>query len=488
MPNDEKNIRERWPTAEDFYRDRDHRTQLEVSELHRYVYQPVEIHVDRGLAGDVTVQRMALVAANLTARWARNVRVVLPATIDLVSPLHRFGDASLGKRILREMREADPFGDFEVSEIGVDRPETLRLFIGPCMTSDKRESDYTVLASGWSAYGVRDLTTAPGLVEPAAASAAALAGALGAGDMFKRAIGQPRSEWLGDIRWCTWTHHLGPCGLCCQAPPIPTHFDLGNLLLAGVGAIGSALLYILGLMPVTGRVSLLDRDRVETSNLNRSPLFTVMDVVGMQRKIDVGKALLTSMDVECETVMGTWREQSEQLVREPFDVWVSLTNEDGAWSEVPFQLPPIVLHGTTTSGWGVGFGRHIPRVEDCTACRLPRPHVEFRGPCSEGEIFLDAKEPVRASLPFLSTIAAALIATELLKLPFSNASSLPNAVQADLRIGLPAVVTALVGPTANCRGCQMAQLPLWLERGGRSRFASMFSLGRLADPEGRVYP
>ena len=254
-----------------------------------------------------------------------------------------------------------------------------------------------------------------------------------------------------------------------------------------MGAIGSALLYILGLMPVTGCITLLDRDRIETSNLNRSPLFTAMDVVGMRRKIDVGKALLTTMGIECATVMGTWREQSGQFVREPFDVWVSLTNENGAWSEVPFQLPPIVLHGTTTSGWGVGFGRHIPRVEDCTACRLPRPHVEFRGPCSEGDIFLDSKEPVRASLPFLSTIAAALIATELLKLPFPNASSLPNAVQADLRIGLPAVVAALLGPTAGCRGCEMAQLPLWLQRGGRSRFASMFSLGRLADPEGRVY-
>jgi hypothetical protein len=486
MPNDEKETLERWPSPEAFYRDRDHRTQLEVNELFRYVYQPIEIHLDRDLAGDVSVQRIALVAANLTARWARKIRVVLPE-IALAPPLQLFGDATLGARILREMREADPFGDFEVSGNGIDYAETLRLFIGPCTTPHKRESDYTVTASGWVAYGMRGSSVSHGGMELTAASASALAGALGAGDLFKRAIGQPSTEWLGRIRWCTWTHHLGTCAPYCQAPPTPIQADIGNLLIAGVGAIGSAVLYILGLMPVTGRITLLDRDRVETSNLNRSPLFTAMDVIRMRRKIDAGKALLSTMGVECATLMGTWREQSGQLVGEPFDVWVSLTNEDGAWSEVPFQLPPIVLHGTTTSGWGVGFGRHIPRVEDCTACRLPRPHVEFRGPCSEGEIFLDAKEPVRASLPFLSTIAAALIATELLKLPFSSASSLPNAVQTDLRIGLPAIVTALLGPTASCRGCQMAQLPLWLERGGRSRFASMFSLGRLADPGGRIY-
>src|ERR1700683_3051717 len=192
MPTNEKKTLERWPGAEAFYRDRDHRTQLEVNELHRYVYQPIEIHLDRDLAGDMSVQRIALVAANLTARWARRIRVVLPE-IALASPLRLFGDAALGARILREMREADPFGDFEVSESGADQPETLRLFIGPCPTRHKRESDYTVVASRWDAYGVRGSSVAHDGIKPAAASAAALAGALGAGDLFKRAIGQPHT-------------------------------------------------------------------------------------------------------------------------------------------------------------------------------------------------------------------------------------------------------------------------------------------------------
>lgn len=37
----------------------------------------------------------------------------------------------------------------------------------------------------------------------------------------------------------------------------PDEAEVGNLLVAGVGAIGSALLYILGLVPVTGCVTLL---------------------------------------------------------------------------------------------------------------------------------------------------------------------------------------------------------------------------------------
>lgn len=134
-----------------------------------------------------------------------------------------------------------------------------------------------------------------------------------------------------------------------------------------------------------------------------------------------------------------------KLSEQEFDVWISLTNEDGAWAEVPFQLPPIVLHGTTTSGWGIGFGRHIPRKEDCKACRLPRPHQEFRGPCAEGEVISVAEStdqeeadvvPVTASLPFLSAASAALLANELMKLNFPEVVSLPNSVSVSGSSGL----------------------------------------------------
>lgn len=123
-------------------------------------------------------------------------------------------------------------------------------------------------------------------------------------------------------------------------------------------------------------------------------------------------------------------------------MWVSLTNEDGAWAAVPFQLPPVVLHGTTTSGWGFSAGRHIPRQEDCTLCRLPRPIAEFRGPCAEGEIGAEPTgPPVRASLPFLSAASAALVLAEMLKLCVGGKSAtdaatilhLPNDTAADLR-------------------------------------------------------
>lgn len=464
-------IRACWPRADAFYAERDHRTQLEVNNLHQYVYTPIEIHIAPEFAEDLTVQRVALVAANLTARWARNVRVFVPR-VQLATVLRVHNDERLDLRIKREMSEGDPFGNFEVGEITESSSASLRLNIGPFSAYPISNADYVIDATGWTVLGRRGGSAQDYRRDVAAAPAAALAAAIGAADLFKRAIGHPINEWLGQIKWCTWDHKLHSDVLHCAHVAVPSTVELGDLLIAGVGAVGSALLYVLSLMPLRGHVTVLDRDLVEASNLNRSPLFTALDAAQSRSKTDVARGLLRSLGIHVDAVQGAWRDNSERLAERGFDAWVSLTNEDGAWAEVPFQLPPIVLHGTTTSGWGIGFGRHIPRVEDCTACRLPRPHTEFRGPCAAGEInSSDQQEPVRASLPFLSVASAALIATELLKLYFPSVSSLPNAVYADFRFGLPALVATLIKPNVECRGCQMANLPLWSKRGGRSRYA-----------------
>src|SRR5579884_3501094 len=107
-------VQRKWSDAEAFYAERDHRTQLEVTSLHRYVNTPVEILVDRSRADDITIQRITLIAANLTARWARNIRVVVP-DVQLARPLQIYGDKTLSSRVRREMLGADPFGNFTIA-------------------------------------------------------------------------------------------------------------------------------------------------------------------------------------------------------------------------------------------------------------------------------------------------------------------------------------------------------------------------------------
>jgi hypothetical protein len=65
-----------------------------------------------------------------------------------------------------------------------------------------------------------------------------------------------------------------------------------------------------------------------------------------------------------------------------------------------------------------------------------------------------------------------MIAAELLKLRFPAASSLPNAVYADFRNGLPAVVARRLKANPQCRGCQTLAYQ-WVQRGGRSQYANL---------------
>lgn len=474
----------RWPTADEYYRERDNRTELEVPELRKYATWPVEILVDPRCAHRPTVQKIALLACNLTARWARHVRVLLPE-VPVDRSLARHGHGNLGGRIKHEMRAADPFGDFQVaaseSEFEGSRAEPpLRLFIGPWAEAGRKgqyigSDDYLVHAYSWTAAGVRGAHFPVCSDQEATAAAAGFAAAVGVADIFKRAVGHRRSHWLPDFSWCTWSHSLAPRPLGERAltPPPPEILELGLTLLAGVGAIGSAFIYLADFMKLRGRLTLLDRDFVETSNLNRSPLFDVMHVLTPTAKTTASRDYLRSQDAEVEIVNGTWHEHAAKIGESPFDVWISLTNEDGAWAEVPYQLPPVVLHGTTTSGWGIGTGRHIPRRDDCTICRMPHPTAPFRGRCAEGEIqSASTATPVSASLPFLSTAAAALLLAEFMKLGTPSLTRLPNDVSADFRYGLPALVALRRVADPGCRGCRASLSAAWLRRGGRGRYGS----------------
>ena len=467
----------RWRSATAFYRERDHRTSLEVTDIAGYSQCAIEIRIDPAFAKQPATQAIALLAANLTARWARNVRVILP-DVPLDPQYQRGSYRHLGERIIAEMTAADPFGDFQIEEPrrsqSASTQSPLRLLIGPFRQEHGINSEnYVVHATGWTALGRRGGGFEIESGRPTTIAASGLAASLGVADLFKRAIGHPAAHWFPNFSWDTWSHRLRhEPDLTSEAPAPPGHLELGETLLAGVGAIGSSFLYLADLLPLRGSLAVLDRDAVETSNLNRSPMFTAEDAINAAKKTDVSRRYLARQEISVRTVDGTWREHSTQMAEHPFDVWISLTNEDGAWAEVPFLLPPIVLQATTTSGWGMGAGRHIPRREDCVFCRLPRPETQFRGPCAEGNISLDeSRPPAQAALPFLSAGAASLLLAEYLKLGARSLIVLPNEVGADLRYGLPTVMALSRMPVNGCRGCAASQSNLWGKWGGRGRYS-----------------
>ena len=495
-----KTATRKWQSAEEFYRERDNRTAIQIENLEFYAVRPVEIWLDPLVSNSQALQEIALLLCNLTARWARRIVVRFSSGVSLTKNLQRDGFRLLDERIQAEMKAADPFGDFQILDYAApvekNQQNPLRVFVGgwseaSVIKPEAMPDDYFIDASGWSVFGRRGGSFQRSIQQETSVPAAALAASLAAADLFKRAVGHARDEWMPDnFVWNVWEQKFSDAKLAVSAAltqknikyPVSRDLDLGRTLLAGVGAIGSALVYLMDFMDLGGELVSLDRDRVETSNLNRSPLFSVLHAVENWEKTRIAVNYLSRHQIKLSERNGTWQEHAAQISREPFDQWISLTNEDGAWAMVPYLLPPVVLHGTTTSGWGFGAGRHLPRREDCTLCRMPRPEIKFRGVCAQGEISNTEANaptaPATASLPFLSAASAALLLAEIIKLNISlnyshlakSISEAGNETAVDLRFGLFAVTPLKRVYNESCRGCRASATEKWLEFGGRSRY------------------
>lgn len=451
-------LRSRWPSADAFYAERDDRTNRAAACLYAYWTRPVEVVLPAPWCDTATGQRIACIAANLAAKWARRVHLRVPGDPALATGLAHFESARFNERALGEMRRSDPFGMFTTGEAPLADEGVLRCVVAPVVDSEDvlNVADVMAWASGWRALLLGAGTSLPASLGSATRAAAGLAAALAVGQLFKIAVGQPRSSWIGPVAWNLWSHELRfEAALGEPVVDDSEHIDFGRTLLGGVGAIGSAFAYIASLGPVAGTLGLLDGDWVDVSNLNRSPIFSVDQVLAEVLKVDAVAAILEPSGLALERYSGWWNDLLPVVRRENWDCWISLTNERGVWSELPFHDPPAIVHATTTSGWGFGVGRH-GRGDDCTRCRMPRERQPFRGPCAIGEIPQEVgdAEPPRAALPFLSAAAAALLLAEFERMRRGAAAhGVPNQVSADLLHGLASPIAVARTRTAGCQGC-----------------------------------
>lgn len=455
--NDEAPI-SRWPSAEAFYDERDDRTNRSALVFREYSARPVEVVIPSPWCKTLTGQRIALVAVNLAAKWARRVHLRVQGHPPLARDLAHFGPSGFIARALDEMRRSDPFGTFTAGEHPLSDTGVLRCIVAPDSSRDTAGDvgGVAAWASGWRALLSDVGTLVPDVGRSATRAAAGIAAALAVGQLFKVAIGQPSSSWITPVAWNLWSHELR----YDAAPGEPVvddadRIDVGRTLLGGVGAIGSAFVYLISLGPVTGTLGLLDGDFVDVSNLNRSPIFTVAHALAGISKVEAAATFLKPASIQIERYAGWWNDVHPSVKRERWDCWISLTNERGVWSELPFHDPPTLLHATTTSGWGFGVGRH-GSGDDCTRCRMPQERKAFRGPCAVGALPRprSAEEPPRAALPFLSVAAAALLVGEFDRLRCGVATTdSPNQISADLLHGLSSPIAVARTRTEGCQGC-----------------------------------
>lgn len=355
-------------------------------------------------------QVLILSTANLISRSCPRATLAIPD-----APLHPYlvrpGVTTLWERLRFEMYGANPYGDYEIGgAISNDVDYVLQLGRGE---GDIATLDLTADGDGWMAY-VGRRSASPFLehkglnpIGPVAAACLAVA------DLFKVIANVPEHLRVTQRILSLFDYTLGdslPATLT-----VPENVDLGAAQMVGVGSVGSAVLYLLSLLPVRGHLDLIEPQNVEWENLDRSSIFMVEDVG--RPKVEVGAKWIAGHTLQIHSHRMTYadfvRVHGRAIGR--LDVVLLLANEDNVYADFQNNFPPLVVYGTTTSGWGVNLGRHIPLREECVLCRYPN-HLTPMFECSTAEVVVPQNgERIDASLPFLSLMAGTLAVAELLK-------------------------------------------------------------------------
>ncbi len=417
---------------EEWYRIRDDRTKR-VDGVSGFENYSVGVVIDPKEGACYAIQVMALIAINILARWCRKIRIEIPK--DTISCLPHRKSRNFEEVLGRIMKDADPFGDFTFGPIS-QRDVKQVLLIGQNATSPIRP---TVRIDGWGWLA--------GIHHGAEASAhpaydenpigPAFASCLGVAELFRQAIGMPSANsyscWysLFDFEKADTPTQLGN-------PQYQLEDDLGRIHQVGCGAVGSSLDFLLSLKGWQSELFLIDFDKVQFTNCNRSLCLNPFDVIQQKYKVDACSEALKTSRMQPVPFVGSYNEfiGKGHFLDNPPDVILCLANEQNIWSCIQHNYPPLVLHATTTPNWGLNFGRHIPLREWCIMCRFGDEVThEFTPECSTGhlEVTGNKNESALGVLPFLSTTGATLILSELAKLGKSEYPVNKNFIQFSMK-------------------------------------------------------
>lgn len=400
-------------TATEFYAARDKRTSLVIDDDKRLNFR-VSAGIDLDEAQTIAGQQAFLTLINLLSRWCRNVGIVVPDVQVLPELTAIFGSGSLASRSIALAESNDPFGQFE--QVSANQKDSV--WIG----KEKAPGAYNILARGWMVFGGEACIECRQDNEGNALSAA-MAACLGCSYLFRQAL-------------CHTTNHASVSlslwnlvnGKDIVDGPTLDKFNTGRIAIAGLGAIGSSIGYLLGLLrPEIPLLHLVDRDRVEFHNTNRSPVFSAEDARFGVKKIRSVEAFLGKSGLNPIVIDDWFKYPSVDLGN--YDVVLMGANEHGFGLDLMTNVPPVMI-GASTGNWEVFLQRHLPLVEDCPECRMPSQVEQVPLICSDGVLSASPKASATletGALPFLSLAGAVLAVAELCKLASSESFPLnPN--------------------------------------------------------------
>jgi ThiF family len=405
-------------SKEEWYQKRDDRTKR-IDGASGFEEFKLGVVISPHLGSSYAIQVMTATSLNLLARWCRHMVIQMP---DVPSVFPGLTSNSLKEAIRQQLLNIDPFGSFEFTDVNASECSQI-MYIGLDQKTALR-GELWIDSSGWIASIGRDTPqTFLGGNNNLNPTGPAFASCLGVAELFRQAVGITTAS-IKPTWYSLYDYSISNNPLNCNNPNYVPGFDFGRIQQIGCGAVGSSLDILLSFTDWQGTIDLIDFDKVDVSNCNRSLAFSAYDAVNSRKKVDVCTDIFKDK-LRPVKFDGAYIDfvKAGKFVDLPPDLILCLANEQNVWSTIQSNIPPLTLHATTTPNWAVNFGRHITKKEWCILCRFAEAiEHNFTPICAEGVIKASEKkeETIQGVLPFLSTTAAVLILAEMAKLPLPN--------------------------------------------------------------------
>ncbi len=409
-------------SKQEWYLKRDDRTRR-VDKIEGFEKFKVGIIVSDVIANDFQCQIMTWIIGNILARWCRYLTLQLPEHV--LSKLNLSKGNNLKDSIEKALLQIDPYLTLEFDHVDENSMDAVCVIGNQIGQFSKKVIwiDCDDWLAGIGTYPRKKYSKRTGSENILGASFAAC---LGCSELFRRAINrepmQEQEQWysLWDFKKSLNISEL-------KNAPYNNNWEFGHTHQPGCGAVGSSFDYLLALTNWSGSVDLIDFDIVDYSNYNRALPFTAYQAIDKVAKANVCSDILkANPKISCRKFLCDYSEYIKQgsFLKPPPDLILCLANQGTIWPDIQHNYPPIVLHATTTTNWGVNFGRHIPKKEWCILCRFSdetkRLH-RFTPECGKGTVAEgNGSVPILGVLPFLSPMGAILLLAEMAKMAFSE--------------------------------------------------------------------
>ncbi len=458
-------------TAEEWYILRDDRTsKTEQVSVDLFKNFKVGVIVNQHVKTSYALQVTLLLTLNMLSRWCRNIVIEMP-NVDVIPPI--FSSNTFPEHLISLMTNNDPFGNFKILEVQGNSVDAV-IHVGP-------KSDKIIMNSFWvfgfewfAGCGFGEPPVHDNAYKEGNIVGASFAANLGVAELMKYCLSRKTpstiSKWYS-LFDSTEVKNIKDTPVYPDYNPVN---NFGNIHMVGCGAVGSSLAYIMSLSGITGRMDIIDYDKIEISNCSSSLLFTAEEAFHSLRKVDSCKQRLSKSNIQVRSYKFDYNEylQDKEISRIEPDVILCLANERNIWNTIQTKYPPLVLHATTTSSWGINLGRHVPLLDWCLMCRFEKKiRGTFKPVCGTGEIKIgNTNEIILGNLPFLSPAAAVLIFAELIRVHQTSLLK-TNFTQYSFKpAGGGTFISGFLPPRKDCNGCKGQKSDIYTQLRGKSKY------------------